>query len=119
MAIHDVTEAFDDEWVSAQLTTYSVGTYEDGTWVSAQNDPVDIDIVVHPASDSERAQLFPEGNRDKMLMKFWTKVKVKTVDKKAGTEADIISISGDDFKVISVKDWSQIGGYYKSFGERI
>lgn len=116
--IYDVTAALTDLLESVNHTTYSAGSYVEGEWIAGSPTASSIQAVCQPASQAEVLQLFPEGESDKLVYKFWSETKMKTANKATGIEADRVAYAGSTFKIISVEDWKTIGGFHTAYGEK-
>jgi hypothetical protein len=73
-----------------------------GRWQSLDASPVDILASVQPLSGSER-QTLPEGDRQRVTLKLYTRAAVLTVNQFAQAPEDVIVVDGVRFRVYSVE----------------
>lgn len=92
----------------AAVRTHFVG----GTGRPPDRMDVTIQASVLPMDGRELERL-PEGMRgDRQLLVVYTTTELQT--QRNGFEPDIIEIDGNDYEVQTVKNWSQLGGYWKA-----
>lgn len=98
------------------VTRAGAGSYVAGVWTPAATSALNVDANVQPLGYKE-IQLLSEGTHASDSLKMYTTTELRTADEAAGTEADLIAIGSESYKVISVQSWkrSKSGGdYYKA-----
>lgn len=119
MAIADVTDALSDLQESISIEVSIAGSRVNGSWVSGGVNTISEMAVVQPASNEDMNVLSQSGDQTHSYKKFYSKYQFKTASSKDKTEADIIVYQGEKFKVLSVSDYKQLGGYFKAVSVRI
>lgn len=115
----DMSDAFPDLLEPITVTSSTPGTRDKGHWVSGATTTVNVEAVVQPASNRDINELREQGDSTSSYKKFYSEHVFKTADKVAGTEADIITYAGKDFKVLSADHWEALGNYNKIMTVRI
>jgi len=119
MSLLDISDAFDDLLEPSAVTVSSPGTRDKGHWVPGVTATVTVEAVVQPASNEDINTLNAQGDSTSVYKKFYSEHRFKTADKVAGTEADIITYDGHQFKVLTVANWASLGNYHKIMAVRI
>lgn len=90
------------------------GTWNKGRWESdATLSTISINASVQRLTPRE-TELLPELYRTRRAYKVYTQTELFPVDVESSKNADQISISGDNYDVISVEYWRQIYPHYKA-----
>ena len=119
MIIFDVSTAFKDLEETMTLFPGTHGSYVDGRWTPDIS--LDRKIMAHAQPLTNRElDLIPELYRDKQLLKFYCRdTLLQPESKEEQRGADFVLYGDDKYKIIMVKDWQQIGGYYVSIGAKV
>ena len=83
---------------------YAAGSKVKGRWVEGADSPLDFRASVQPISPETMASV-PENRRETARYELYTDFRCKTVDKVAGTNADRVTIDGEEFEVFAVGVW--------------
>lgn len=119
MAIFDVTDALADLLEPVTVSSSLPGAYVKGHWVTGGVTTSTIFASVQPASNEDVNELRPEGDTLSSYKKFYSAYSFKPADKNTGTEADLLTFEGSDYKVLTVADWHGVGGYNKALAVKI
>ena len=119
MSLLDVSDAFDDLLEPIEVATSLPGTRDKGHWVSGGSTSTTVEAVVQPASNRDINELRAQGDATSSYKKFYSEYKFKTADKTTGTEADLITYEGEQFKVLTLANWAALGNYHKIMTVRI
>lgn len=100
------------------IKRYSGGAYVHGIWSESAPNELTIRGSVQPVT-SEDLQRLPEARRLFKLYRVYSEEHLKSVRENL-ENPDIVVISGEDYEVIDVDDWSNgIIQHYKSIVARI
>jgi len=72
-----------------------------------------IQASVQPLSDRQR-EVLPEGLRQSVTRRMWTRSEVFTADQITGRLADRITINGESFDVVRVFHWPSLLSHYEA-----
>lgn len=108
MAI-SVSEALDyDNCLKLVVERTEKGKYVDGIY--KQGTTSTFKTLISPQQPTpEQLEILPEGERDKDIMMFISKRKLRTTDDKAEIIADVILFDEKRYKIISLANWSTFG----------
>lgn len=96
-----------------QVKRKGTGDYFDGRYSPGDETTLTVTAVVHPVSGRERVVL-PEGIRNRETVAVYTTEALRTDDAPDGAGADILVYGGREFTVVTVEDWSALGGFWKA-----
>ncbi len=77
-----------------------------------------ISLSVQPMKQSE-LKLLPEGMRNGGAVKCYGTDELKTVETSACKSPDLFISKGITYQVMSVDDWEDAGGYFKTIATRV
>lgn len=77
-----------------------------------------ISLSVQPMKQSE-LKLLPEGMRNSGTVKCYGLDELKTVDTSACKAPDLFVSKGITYQVMTVDDWEELGGYFKTIAIRV
>lgn len=72
-----------------------------------------IQASVQPLTDRQR-EVLPEGLRQSVARRMWTRSEVLTADQLTGRLADRITIGGEAFDVVRVSHWPSLLSHYEA-----
>jgi hypothetical protein len=116
MSVVDVSELFSgpdaaDFMRTVVLRRPSVHFANEGEAIASYDPDVAFDASPQPATAVEIASL-PEGDRGGgRVIKLYSSTELKMSDGKT-TEADVVEVDGDSFRVVGIEPWGA-HGYYK------
>lgn len=84
---------------------FDPGTYTSGRWSGGAIVDEEIRASVQPASGRDLLRL-PEGLRTRDTVAILTDADLRTANETAGTKADRIVVSGEEYEVVAVDDWT-------------
>lgn len=99
--------------------TYTVsrkaaGYYKDGYYQHGPDEVVTVTGSLQPTNARE-LKLTSDGGRLRQYWKFYSDQPLVTINTKTLAGADVVTINGDKFKVMSVESWQHVDlPYYKS-----
>ncbi len=94
------------------------GTYRKGRYVEGGKETITVMGSLQPLNARE-LKLVSEGTRLKQLFKFYTDQAILAINTKELAKADIITINGETYKVISTENWAGTEiPYFKSIVSR-
>lgn len=74
---------------------------------------VTIQASVQPLTDRQR-EVLPEGLRQSVTRRMWTRSEVLTADQLTGRLADRITINNEEFDVVRVSHWPSLLSHYEA-----
>jgi len=104
-----VSEALDlDTCLKLTVERTASGGYIDGIY-SAGSISTFKSLISPQQPTPEQLQILPEGERDKNIMMFVSKRKLRTADDRNNLIADVILFDNARYKIISLANWSTFG----------
>lgn len=95
------------------------GSYVKGVYVPGDTEEIEFEASVQPLRPEEM-QTLSEGRREKQAFKLYTDYLLKTADNENAKNADVITISGNSFEVLSIAPWQNgICSHYKAIVVKI
>lgn len=85
-------------------TRFAAGTRTNGHWVEGSTSTLSFQASVQPLG-SEEMSLVPEGRRDTARFALFTDFRLRTADDEGGTNADRVTIDGEEYEVFAVDIW--------------
>lgn len=99
------------------VTRTAVGVRVNQVYVPGATTVIPIDASIQPVS-GRMLQDLPEGQHAEESRLVYTRTELKT--RTPGTDPDIISIDGEDYRVTRVEKYGTIsGGHYRVWAERV
>ena len=86
------------------VTRYAAGTRDKGRWVEGASSQFTAAYSVQPLQPREM-ELLPENRRDKQAYWLYGDVELKTADPATGTNADKVTIDGEEYEVLMINPW--------------
>ena len=115
----EISQVVNDPDVAQAFTILrSVGAWNLGTWVPVTANVQSYGVITEPTVNE--LEMVPEGDKVKGVMVFWSSqpIFVTSAAQGVGNSSDIIVWRGQNFRVLSVKqylDW----GYYRAIATRM
>lgn len=112
-----VSEALDlDTCLKLVVERTAVGSYVDGIY--SPGSVSTFKSLISPQQPTpDQLQILPEGERDKDIVMFISKRKLRTTDDKNNLIADIVLFNDSRYKIVSLANWSTFG-HNIAFGAR-
>lgn len=113
----NVSEALDsDTCLVLTVERTASGSYVDGKYVPGATST--FKSLISPQQPTpKQLEVLPEGERDKDVMLFISKKKLRTIDDKNNILPDRVLFDGAKYKIIQLADWGTFG-HYPAFGTR-
>lgn len=90
----------------------------DGRPERTLEDESTIRASIQPISGRQR-QALPEGIRQTVDLRLYTKSELRTADDQQGVPADHVVIDGEAYRVVQVQQWRQLMAHYQVDVERL
>jgi hypothetical protein len=100
------------------VTRFSAGTTTNGIYSPGGSSTFNVIASVQPAAP-EVLDRMPEGTRLNDLKTVFATVLLLTGDENQGLKADRIAIDGNDYEVISKRDWQGFGSFTQAVVQRV
>lgn len=85
--------------------------YINGVWVESAHETLHLLMLVQPLTGNEIVRI-PEGDRKRERRIAYSPDELKTHDPETKSQADVVTLSGQDFQVEKCEPWR---GYFKSY----
>lgn len=95
------------------------GTWVDGRWQPSNNQTTFTITASVQRLSMKETQLLPESFRATASYRVYTETELLIANEVLTREADIITIDGEDYKIIDVEHWRQLMPHYKAIAVRI
>ena len=109
-----------------QVTRPAIGTWVDGHYVNeGAPSTFPIDASVQPMSGRDLRDL-PEGMHAEDVRRLWTRTELRTASTQIGasssnasSEPDVVSIDGEDYRVVRVEHFAILDDFYRVLVARL
>ena len=108
-----VQRAFLSDSSAYVVTRSAAGHYSEGRWEAGTTSTLSVDGVLEPMTNPAEILRLEDARHVKAAFKFYTLTELRIVSPDESTQPDVMTISGDEYEVEGVSDWSEHGGGYK------
>lgn len=116
-ALSDVFELLGADTVSVRRR--AAGSYNPATgeYAPAADQVVSLTAHIQPASPRQMLAL-PEGQRTAETLVVFSGSELRAASSPGGADGDVLTWRGEEFAVISVEQWKEMGDFYKALAQR-
>ena len=100
------------------VTRRAAGSRTKGLVTPGASSTLTVSASVQPITPRQ-AQMLPEGIRQSASFVVFSGTELKATDPLTGAVGDTISYRGRTWEIVSVEDWTQHGGFYKSVAAKV